>query len=64
MSCCNIVALLAAASQFSLLRHSLLLALSATGGARKRPHFDTCPYISTHRFQCVSRKKDEKKTKY
>jgi len=25
--------------------HSLLLPLSATGGGRKRPHFDTYPYI-------------------
>ena len=25
--------------------HSLLLALSATGSARKRPHFDTSPYL-------------------
>ena len=41
-SCCNIVVLLAwSASQYSLLRHSFLLAVSATGGARKRPprHF-------------------------
>jgi hypothetical protein len=26
--------------------HSFLLAFSATGGARKRPHFDTYPYIN------------------
>ena len=25
--------------------HSLLLAVSATGSARKRPHFDTSPYF-------------------
>ena len=34
------------ASQNFDLGHSFLLASSATGSARKRPHFDTSPFMS------------------
>ena len=50
MSCCG-------ARNFSTLPcknfdrgHSLLLASSATGSARKRPHFDISPYEILERF--------------
>ena len=45
-SCCRIVVLLAwSTSQHSLRRHSLFLASSATGGARKRPQLRYTPLL-------------------
>jgi hypothetical protein len=45
MSCCGAQNLLLAVASPNFDRcHSFLLASSATGGARKRPHFDTLPY--------------------
>ena len=45
MSCCGARRLGDCRASLVDRGHSLLLAVSATGSARKRPHFDTSPYL-------------------